>query len=204
MKQPELGESLPSAHPSTDTLALLRRRRSTPADHLGEPGPDAETLADIITIAARVPDHRRVTPFRFIIFEGEARAQFGEILRAAFVANEPGAEDKRIACEQNRFLRAPTIVAVISAVDENHRTPRWEQELTAGAVCQNLLLAASAHGFAAQWLTEWYAFDRTVASGLGLEPTERVAGFIYLGAASEEPKERGRPDIAAITTRFGG
>ncbi len=199
---PELGELLAPAHPSAEMLEALRLRRSTPVELMDEPGPDTAILTSILTIGARVPDHRRVTPFRFIVFEGDARARFGEILRKAYVQNEPEASENRIACEANRFTRAPVVIAVISAVDKSHRTPEWEQILTSGAVCQNLLLAASASGFAAQWITEWYAFDPQVLAGLGLAEHERVAGFIYIGTARENPKERGRPDLAAITTHY--
>ena len=199
---PELGAVLPACHECEETVSLLWRRRSTPADFLTGPGPDAECLGAILTIAARAPDHRRVTPFRFLVFEGEARARFGEILKAAFIANEPDASEEKIAYEANRFMRAPSVVAVISKVNREHRTPEWEQILTAGAVCQNMLIAASAHGFAAQWLTEWYAFDEKVLKGLGLSENERIAGYIYLGTAKEDPKERGRPDMSAIVSRF--
>ena len=201
-ESPELGAPLPAAHPSPDTLNLLRLRRSASADFLGEPGPDKETLAAILAIAARVPDHRRVTPFRFILFEGEARARFGDVLKDAYQKCEPDAEASRIACEGNRFMRAPVVVAVISRVDREHRTPEWEQILTAGAVCQNMLLAASAYGFAAQWLTEWYAFDENVIRALGLQDNERIAGFIYIGAAREDPKERARPAMPDIVSSY--
>lgn len=168
------------------------------------PGPDAEALRTILEIAARVPDHRRVHPFRFIVFEGQGRARAGEILARAFKANEPEAKPDRIECERVRFLRAPVVIAVVSAVDKTHRTPEWEQVMTAGAVCQNMLIAASAHGFAAQWLTEWYAYDHSVLEAFGLKSGERVAGFIYIGTAKEPPLERQRPDIEALVTGFGG
>ncbi len=200
---PELGQVLPANYPSEAVLEMLRRRRSTPADFITGPGPYAAQLQDILTIAARVPDHRRVVPFRFIVFEGEARAHFGAVLKSAFLAANPEAEPAKAAFEENRFLRAPVVVAVISAPDVEHRTPQWEQLLCAGAVCQTMLLAASAYGFAAQWLTEWYAYDEMVRQALGLKAHERAAGFVYMGAAKEEPKERGRPDMAAITVRFG-
>lgn len=202
MKKPELGESLPSAHPSEETLSLLRLRRSTAADFLGEPGPDAATLSDLLEIAARTPDHRRVVPFRFILFQGEARGRFGDVLARVFAENTPDADETKIAYERNRFMRAPIIVAVISSLNREHRTPEWEQTLVAGAVCQNLLIAASAHGYAAQWLTEWYAYDGKVAAAMGLAENERVAGFVYLGTAREEPKERGRPDMASIISSY--
>lgn len=202
MKAPEFGESLPSAQPSTEAVRLLALRRSTPADFLGPPGPDAETLRDILKIAARVPDHRRVTPFRFIVFAGDARARFGDKLAAAFLANEPEADATRVEYERKRFLRAPVVVAVLSCVDRAHRTPEWEQRMTAGAVCQTLLLAASAHGFAAQWITEWCAYDENVMRALGVGEDERVAGFVYMGTAREEPKERVRPDMESVISYY--
>ncbi len=202
LRAPKLGDPLPASRASAEAVELLRLRRSTPADFLTNPGPDEQTLASILTIAARAPDHRRVTPFRFVIFEGDARRRFGDVLREAFIAREPDADKKRVACEQRRFLRAPVVVAVVSKVDRNHRTPEWEQVLTAGAVCQNMLIAASASGFAAQWITEWYAYDVRVLVALGLEESERIAGYIYMGSAKEAPKERARPMMDQIVTRF--
>lgn len=202
MKNPELGDNLPAAHPNEATLNLLRLRRSTPADFMTEPGPDADTLSDMLTIAARVPDHRRVVPFRFIRFRGDARVRFGEQLGKAFLANTPDADESRTALERNRFCRAPVVIAVISSVNREHRTPEWEQILSAGAVCQNLLLAANAHGFAAQWLTEWYAFDDQIAQSLALAENERIAGFVYIGSTSDSPKERGRPDMNEIISDY--
>lgn len=202
LKTPKFGETLPPAYASAELTEMLWRRRSTPADLMTGPGPDGQTLNAILTIAARVPDHRRVTPFRFIIFEGAARARFGKVLKSAFQKNEPESKNSRLTCEQNRFLRAPVVVAVISSVDKAHRTPEWEQIMTAGAVCQNLLLAASAHGFAAQWITEWYAYDETVIAALEFGADEQVAGYIYIGTAREDPKERARPDLKAIVSRY--
>ncbi|MEO1014385.1 MAG: nitroreductase [Pseudomonadota bacterium] len=204
---PEFGAETPAFRKSRETIELLARRRSTAADYLTTPGPTPEELNAILTIAARAPDHRRVTPFRFIVIEGEDGAKAGEILRAAYVAANQDATPERIEAEARRFLRAPVVIAVVSRVAKHHRTPEWEQVLTAGAVCQNMLVAASAYGFAAQWLTEWYAFDDSVAAGFGLvnddETDERFAGFVYLGSASAPPKERARPDMAAISARFG-
>ena len=200
---PEFGAPLPAAHPSEETLKLLRLRRSTAADLLTGPGPNATELQSILSIASRVPDHRRVCPFRFIVFEGEGRAKAGEILARIFASNETETTPERVQAERARFMRAPVVVAVVSAVDRTHRTPEWEQTMTAGAVCQNMLLAASAHGYAAQWLTEWYAYDHAVLEAFGLKPGEKIAGYIYIGAAKEPPLERQRPELQAIITRFG-
>lgn len=199
---PEFGAPLPAARPSEETIELLRYRRSTLADMMTAPGPSPDELQSILAIGARISDHRRVYPFRFIIFDGEGRARAGEIIARAFAAADPLAGEDRVAVERNRFLRAPVVVGVVSAVDRAHKTPEWEQLMTVGAVCQNMLIAASAHGFAGQWITEWYAYDRAVLDGFGLAPSERIAGFIYLGTAKEEPRERQRPDLQTLISRF--
>lgn len=185
-----------------NALELLLTRRSVVANKLGPPGPSADQLQDILTVAARVPDHKKLVPWRFILFEGDARAEFGKILAQACRSNEPDAGDTRLETEANRFMRAPVVVAVISSLKDNPTVPEWEQVLSAGAACQNLLVAANACGFSAQWITEWYAFDDKIADALGLKNGERVAGFIYIGTASEAPDERDRPDLESITTSW--
>lgn len=198
---PEPGESLAPARPSAETLELLARRRSTTAKTMTGPGPSADQLEMLIRIAARTPDHGKLFPWRFVVFEGEARARFGEILEARLRELEPDGPAERYALERRRFERAPVVVAVISDVTENHKIPEWEQVLSAGAVCQQMLIAASAMGFAAQWLTEWYAYDKVTKKALGLDPGERVAGFIYIASAAEDPTER--PRKAPRVTRWG-
>ncbi len=199
---PEFGSELEPAHPNESMLTALRLRRSTQADKLSGPGPQAAVLHDILQIASRVPDHRCIVPFRFIKFSGSARERAGEILAQTFCKNEPDAASEAVDKERGRFLRAPVIIGVVSKVDENHRTPAWEQILCAGAVCHNMLLAASAHGFAAQWLTEWYAYDRDVLAAFGVEQNEKMAGFIYIGTPASKPKERRRPEVEGLITDF--
>lgn len=191
---PEPGERLQGAHPSPETLALMARRRSTAARAMAEPGPDDTQLHTLLKIAQRVPDHGKLAPWRFIVFRGEGRDHVGAIVSKVFLGREPGADDAKIAEEAGRFNRAPLVVAVISNVIENHKIPEWEQIMSAGAVCQNLLLASNAMGFAAQWLTEWYAYDPHVKDALGLRSGERIAGFIHIGSPGEDPVERIRPE----------
>jgi nitroreductase len=199
---PEFGTPVPASHRSQEAIELLRFRRSTSPDMMTAPGPSAEELQSILYIASRVPDHRRVFPYRFIVFEGEARAAAGAILARAFRAANPQAEEKHVAIERNRFLRAPTVVGIVAKIDPNHKTPEWEQTLTVGAVGENLLIAARAHGFASCWLTEWYSYDPSVCGAFGLAGGERMAGFVYLGTAKEPPKERLRPELSAIVSRY--
>lgn len=143
-----------------------------------------------------------MTPFRFVIFENEARAVFGDALAAAYAKDNPDATAERTECERNRFARAPVVIAVIASPKPAHKTPVWEQTLTVGAVCQNMLIAASAYGFAAQWITEWYAYHDDINRVLSLTDQEQVAGYIYIGTTKEGPKERARPLLAEIVTRF--
>jgi nitroreductase len=183
------------------TIDLLLSRRSGSAKAMTGPGPGAEELRTILTAAARVPDHGKLFPWRFIIFEGDARARFGEVLAECLKAGEPASEE-RLAMERGRFLRAPVVVAVISRVREGIPIPEWEQQLSSGAVCQTMLIAATALGYVANWITEWPAYNPLVSERLGLQPGERIAGCIYIGRPAMPLEERVRPDLDKLVTRF--
>ncbi|KAB2917495.1 MAG: nitroreductase [Hyphomicrobiaceae bacterium] len=188
-----------------DTVELLLKRRSVKPAMLVEPGPSAAQLDTILTAAARVPDHKKLEPWRFIVFSGDARALFGRILLKACLAEEkqtPSAA--RLEMERTRLLRAPTVVAVISRVVPHPAAPEWEQILSCGAACFNLCLAANAMGFGTCWITEWYTYSAAVRAGLGLAQNERIAGFIYIGTAKEQQPDRERPALAKIVTRWTG
>jgi nitroreductase len=185
------------------TLGLLLTRRSGSAKTMKEPGPSAEQLRTILAAGARAPDHGKLAPWRFILFEGEARAEMGRLLAECVKESEPQASEERIALERGRFLRAPVVVAVVSRVREGIPIPEWEQVLSAGAVCENMLVASHALGFVANWITEWYAYHPRVKERLGLKSGERVAGFIYIGTAAAPLEERVRPDLDSLITRFG-
>ena len=199
---PQFGESIAATHPSSDALSLLARRRSTVAKNLADPGPTQDELETLLRIASRVPDHGKLSPWRFIVFRGEARKSFGDVLARAFQRDEPDAGSARVDIERNRFMRAPVVTAVISHRHEDHKIPVWEQELSAGAVCQNILIASSAMGYAAQWLTEWYAYHPDIDEALQLQSNERVAGFIYIGTATCDPMERKRPDPSSLVSHW--
>jgi nitroreductase len=180
------------------TIAHLLTRRSVSANSLGEPGPSQDEIDQILTAAARVPDHKKLVPWRFLLFQGEARAAFGEILAEICKREEKDPSQFRLETEANRFMRAPLVIAVISRVVNNPAAPEWEQVLSAGAACQNLLIAATALGYGAQWITEWYGYSQGVRAALKLADNERVAGFVYIGTAKEKPEERERPSLADI------
>ena len=203
MLEPNTNLELSVAKRSQETLELLMLRRSLTVKDMVHPGPNEEQLKQILEIGSRVPDHKKQVPWRFLTFEKNIRGKFGKILRTIFAKNNPKTNEKILDFEENRFLRAPLVIAVISTADkDNPKVPEWEQILTAGAVCQNILIASNAMGYASQWLTEWYAYDKVVLKELNLNPNERIAGFIYIGTASKQPKERGRPDLANLVKKW--
>lgn len=200
-KSPETCDRLPASNPSEATLDLLMLRRSLTVKDMVGPGPNDEQLKQLLTIGSRVPDHKKQVPWRYLIIAGNANVKLGKSLRRVFEKNNPGTDEAILDFEEQRLSRAPLIISVVStATPENPKVPEWEQILSAGAVCQNILIAANAMGFAAQWLSEWYAYDREILAEMGLSDAERIAGFIYIGKATKDPTERGRPDINEITT----
>ena len=184
-------------------LLLTRRSSLASAGIIGDPGPDAAAVQQILTAAARVPDHKKLTPWRFILFEGEARAGFGKAL-ADIIQSEDATPPSpaRLELEAQRFLRAPLVIGVISRVTPNPAAPEWEQILSAGAACQTLCLAANALGFGTNWITEWYGYSAGVRKVLKLADNERVAGFIYIGTAKQRLPDRDRPKLDDIVSRW--
>ncbi len=179
-------------------LALMTARRSPPALSLAEPGPSRGQLDQLLTAALRVPDHGRMTPWRFIILEGAAKAALAD--RLDLLAAER--EDAMKARAGIKKLRTPPLaIAVVSCAVEG-RIPEWEQLLSAGALCQNVLLAATALGFGGNWVTGWYAYDERARAMLGLGAEERIAGFILIGTALESAPERPRPAVETVTSWF--
>jgi nitroreductase len=187
-------------HPAPDTIDLLLTRRSGSAKAMGKPGPSKKQLAEILQAGARAPDHGKLFPWRFIVFEGKGRDRFGDVL--AEVLEAEGERPKYIEDERERFLRAPIVVGVVSSARESIKVPVWEQELSAGAVCQNILVASHALGFVGNWLTEWYAYHPKVKEKIGLKSGERIAGFIYIGTSTAELEERPRPELGQIVSYF--
>ena len=185
-----------------ETLDLLQRRRSVAPHLLTEPGPAPDEVETLLTIAARVPDHGRLVPWRFIVSSGEARLRIGEAIANAFRADNPGASEEKVAFERHRLARAPLVIAVVSSAGPHVKIPDWEQVLSAGAVMMNLLTAANAMGYGTSWITEWYGYDRRVLEVLGLLPTERLAGFVHIGTPVEVPLDRPRPALSDIVTRL--
>ena len=187
-----------------EALELLKTRSSIKAVELTSPGPSAAEIETLLTIAARVPDHGKLTPWRFIVFEGAARLKAGAAIEAAFRAKYPDARAEQIEYEKKRLARAPLVIAVVSRAGAHVKIPEWEQVLSAGAAAMSLVFAAHALGYAATWITEWYAYDRRVLDALGVAANERIAGFIHIGTAAHAGVDRPRPPLAEIATRYGG
>jgi nitroreductase len=188
--------------PVPQALDLLLSRRSGSAKAMKGPGPSDAQIRTLIAAATRVPDHGKLTPWRFLILKGEARAALGDVSVRALKSTEPDASEERLVLEQRRFLRAPVIIGVVSRVREAIPIPEWEQILSSGAACQTLCLAAHAMGFVANWITEWPAYHPMVRDALGLHAGEKIAGFIYLGHPVEPLVDRPRPRYEDIATEW--
>ncbi|MBS7698129.1 MULTISPECIES: nitroreductase [unclassified Chelatococcus] len=184
-------------------LELLQTRRSVPPRLLHAPGPSPEELSLLLRIASRVPDHGKLAPWRFIVFQGDARKAAGELIAGVYAADNPEADDKRLAAERDRLAFAPLVIGIVSRAGAHVKIPEWEQVLSAGAVAMNLTIAANAMGYGSAWLTEWYAYDRRVLEKLGVAANERMAGFVHIGTPVERQPDRPRPDLADVVTHFG-
>ena len=184
-------------------LSYLRTRRSGRPRDLAEPGPDAEQLRTIFEIGARTPDHGKLAPWRFLHVARERRAAFCEMLEAAYRAGR-SEEPARLEIEADHRLatQAPELVIVLSSPVDSAKIPLWEQELSCGAACMNLLHAAHALGFAGGWITGWAAYSAEVLTGLGAGPRERIAGFLYFGTPAAELEERARPALDFVVSEW--
>jgi len=196
---PEFGEAAP-IEASPQTLAFLARRRSAAAMALTEPAPSDAELATLLRLAARVPDHGKLSPWRFVVLRGEAKRRFIGGLEAIAEGRPDG---ERLKAKLGKLKAPPLSVAVVSRLSPGD-IPEWEQRLSAGAVCMTLIVAAQAMGYGANWITDWYAYDADATRLLGLREGELVAGYVHLGTSAEPPLERVRPDVGAIVEAWGG
>ena len=185
-----------------DVIDFLKTRRSVKPREMTGPGPSPAELETILTIGARVPDHGKLAPWRFIVFEGEARQRAGDIIAGVFARKNPGASATDLDNERRRLTDAPLVIGVVSFTKPHPKVPAFEQELSAGASAMNIVTAATALGYGAAWLTGWFAFDRDVLDGLGLKADEKLAGFIHIGKPSKPNEDRPRPLLSEIVTRF--
>jgi nitroreductase len=183
-------------------LSLLRTRRSCKPRDLIEPGPDSSQLRLMLEIAARSPDHGKLAPWRFVHVPADRRAEFGDMLEAAYRSGRPEAGRLEIEAAHRFARQAPTLVILVSSPVESGKIPQWEQLLSCGAVGMNLVHAAIASGFCAGWVTGWAAYSDAVLKSVGGREGERIAGFVFIGTAGVEPEERPRPDMAEIVSEW--
>lgn len=184
-------------------IDYLAVRRSVPAFQMCEPGPSTAEIEQILTLAMRVPDHGKLAPWRFVVYRGAERVRIGEALLAMALEKNPALSEEMIAVERARFTRAPVVIGVVSTAGPHVKIPEWEQLMSAGAVCHNLLMAANAHGYVSNWLTEWFAYDEKAHPLLGIRPGEKVAGFIHVGSTTFPVTERPRPALSDVVTWVG-
>jgi nitroreductase len=182
-------------------LALLRSRRSARPRDLVAPGPDAGQLREILSLAARVPDHGKLHPWRFVHVPQARRADFAALLDRAYRAGNPAPGRLELEANERFAHQAPELIVALSSPAVGHKIPVWEQELSCGAACFNLELAAIASGFAAGWVTGWAAYSPIVLAAFG-KPPERIAGFLFLGTNGAEMEDRARPDYAAVVSEW--
>ena len=178
-----------------EIINFLKTRRSTTAKTMISGHINESDLNDILACGIRVPDHGALNPWSLTVIKDNARSRIGkEILVPEFIQNNPEATQDEIDFEENRFLRASALIAVLFKPVSHPKIPSWEMELSAGAVCSNILVAAQSLGYAAQWLTEWYSYNERMIKEFGGKPeTDKMAGFIYIGNKEKEPVERRRP-----------
>ncbi len=197
---PEFGAPMPQ-EPSAEVLERLLSRRSASAVTLQAPGPSAEEIDLLIRIGFRVPDHGKIGPWRIVRFTPEGRAKV--VAKLTDLAQAQTVPAKATAALQKLSI-PPEALMVVSSPQADAAIPLWEQQLSAAAICQTLLIAAGALGYGANWITDWYSYDDQARAILGLAPHEAVAGFIYLGTPAEPPLERDRPDFASRVSWWEG
>ena len=187
---------------TSSILAFLKSRKSASAKAMSGPGPGEAQLQEILDIAVRVPDHGKLCPWRFILIEGEGRARIGEGFAKLWAQKNPSHGAESLSFQRGLFMRAPVVLAVVSTAAEHVKIPLWEQMLSSAAACYGVVLAATALGFAAQWQTDWVAYDDQAKQLMGIQSNEQVAGLIYIGTSTVVLEDRPRPDVAALLTRI--
>ena len=184
-------------------LDMLASRRSVLAARMTEPGPDEKELARMLDVAVRVPDHGRVTPWRLQVLTRRAQKELGDAFAEEFTRQNPGVPADRLHLEWIRPQRSPVLVIVSSRiVPDREGVPPVEQLLSCGNVCFNLLHAATALGYGAQWVTNWPAYNANIKEVLGIPPDDHLVGFVHIGTPKGPPQERQRPEIAEVVSHL--
>jgi nitroreductase len=184
-------------------IEYLKTRRSMPAFQMKEPGPTKAEIEEILTLAVRVPDHGKLAPWRFIVISGDERQRISLALSKIARAEKPDLSEEMIKVEETRFTRAPVVIAVVSTAAPHVKIPEWEQMMSAGAVCLNMVIAANALGYVSNWLTEWMAYSEKAYEIIGVKQGEKIAGFVHIGSTDFPVTERPRPELSDIVTWAG-
>ena len=184
-----------------NAVSPLLTRRSVSVKDMMKPAPSAAELELILRAATRVPDHGKLTPWRIVVLMEPGQHRLGALDADLFAAAYPEATPLQLHAERQRFARAPLCLAVLSMPKPGTK-PVWEQELSAGAVCMNILHAAHMLGYGGKWLTEWVAYSPEILTALGGAPEHKIAGFLYLGSKLSEPEDRDRPKLEDVVTEF--
>ncbi len=177
------------------------RRSGKPRDMI-TPGPDEAQLEVILGAAMRVPDHGKLAPWRMVIIPTNKRGAFAGLLKAAYLAEKPDAGRLELEAMDQFANQAPCLIAMLSTPISGSKIPVWEQHLSAGAACMQMLNAAHAQGFVSSWLTGWPAYNVQVKGALGGSANDQIAGYIFIGSPSRDLDERPRPEFAAIVTEW--
>ena len=181
-------------------IEYLKTRRSMPAFQMKEPGPTTAEIEEILTLATRVPDHGKLAPWRFIVISGDQRQRISLALSKIARAERPDLSEEMVKVEETRFTRAPVVIAVVSTAAPHVKIPEWEQLMSAGAVCLNMVISANALGYVSNWLTEWMAYSERAYEIIGVKPGEKIAGFVHIGSTDFPVVERPRPELSQIVT----
>jgi len=179
--------------PSAEAYDLLMHRRSVKTRDMVDPGPDREALENILAAGMRVPDHGKIAPWRFVVLTGPDRAKLGKAISDGLIAEFESSP--KVAEKMSGYaMQAPALIVAIYSPNQSRPIPEWEQQLSTGAACQNMIIAATALGYAAQWLTGWASYSKYVAKALKMTPQEKIAGYMFFGSHSRQPTERPRPN----------
>ena len=185
----------------TSTLSLLETRRSGRPRDMAGPPPSPDELRAMLAIAARTPDHGKLSPWRFVVVANEHRGALADLFRRALADEEPDAPAAKVEKAVDLARSAGSLIVVLSAPIHAHKVPVWEQELSCGAAAMNLLWAAHAMGFVGGWITGWQAYSPTVAEAI-CGSGERIAGFVFIGRAGRELEERPRAPLETVVRHW--
>jgi nitroreductase len=200
--EPGNGMVIMKLNDQSSPLTFLKSRKSASAKAMAGPGPSAAQIDEILQVAVRVPDHGKLNPWRFVLFEGDARGDVGFLFAKRWAELHPEHGQDSLNFQQGLFMRAPLVIAVVSTAAVHVKIPVWEQQMSAAAVCYNIVLAAQALGFDAQWQSDWVAYDGGAKDVMGISPAENVAGVIYIGTSTVALEDRPRPDVSELVTKW--